>query len=67
MAPMSRLDKAIEKAQGEVERLRWEFDAAIKFRDALVEITGVDTTLAPKRRGRKPNGLPKTNGAEVNA
>ncbi len=59
MAPMSRLDKAIEKAQIEVERLRWEFDAAVKLRDALVEISGVDTTLAPKRRGRKPKVKPE--------
>lgn len=69
MAKQSKLDKAIAEANATVEECSKAMFVAMAVRDALMSVGSAPApSTEPKvKRGRKPKGLPKPNGAEVTA
>jgi hypothetical protein len=68
MAKQSKLDREIEKAQGEYDEAEMSYCIAGRVLMALKEAKSEDgkANNVPKvKRGRKAKGLPKPNGAEV--
>ncbi len=67
MAKPSKLDAAIADARADWEEAEARVKLTSAVLQALNDAKGGTPTTEPKKRGRKPKGLPKTNGAEVTA